>query len=403
MRMCERKPWARQLVSILLLAALLVVAAIPGAAVARADGTQVILDPATATIPVGGVVSLDIKIAGVTNLFGVEVRLSFDPTKLSVQDAVQFQTGIQIQPGTFPNPSDGFVAVNSSDNAAGTIVYAITLLAPAAPVSGSGTLARVTFQGLAPGQVNVIFTAVSLLDNLTRPLTTSTQNGSITVTGPTATATAVPPTPTRTPTATIVPPTATATTVPTAGPSPTPTRTATATAVAPTATPIPGACSAFWTVRFGDTLSAIARRFGTTVAAIATANYIANPNLIRVGMVLCIPGQTLPPPPPPPSCVYIVQAGDTLSRIAVRFNTTFQAIAALNGILNPNIIRVGQRLAIPGCTTPPPPPAQFYTVKAGDTLYAIALRFNTSVAALAVANNLANPNIIFVGQVLRIP
>jgi LysM repeat protein len=383
-----RKSWARRLVSVLALAALLVGVTLPGAAVALADGTQVILDPASATVAVGGVVSMDIKIVGVTNLFGAEVRLSFDPTKLSVQDAVQFQTGIQIQPGTFPNPSDGFVAVNSADNAAGTIVYAITLLAPAAPVTGSGTLARVTFQALAPGNVNVIFTAVSLLDNMTQPITTTTQNGTITITGPTATPTTAPPT--ATPTATVGP---------TVTPGPTPTATA-------TTTPSSG-CVAFWTVRFGDTLSGIARQFGTTVAAIAAANNIVNVNFIRVGQVLCIPSGVTPQPTPVPStCTYVVVRGDTLTSIAIRFGTSVQALAAQNGILNPNRIFVGQKLVIPGCQVapPPPPPAcNLYTVKPGDTLSCIALRFGTTVAAIAVRNNIANPNIIFVGQQLCIP
>jgi LysM repeat protein len=400
MRLIERKPWARQLISVLVLATMLLTVAIPGAAgsaaVVKADGTQVLLDPSTTTLPVGGVAAVDIKIVGVTNLYGVEVRLSFDPTKLSVQDAVQFQTGIQIQPGTLPNPSDGFVAVNSVDNAAGTIVYAITLLAPAAPVSGSGTLARITFRGLANGQVNVIFTAVSLLDNLTQPLTTSTGNATITVTGPTATPTTAGPTATATRTATR---TATPAATNTPGPGPTATRTV---APQPTATASPSGCTANYTVHFGDTLSAIARRFGVTVAALTAANGIANPNWIRVGQVLCIPGGGTPPPPPP-SCTYIVKAGDTLFGIAIRYGTTVQTLARLNGILNPSWIRSGQRLVVPGCTTPPPPQQHCYVVQRGDTLSSIALRFHTTVIALVVANNLPNANVIFAGQTLRIP
>jgi LysM repeat protein len=124
-------------------------------------------------------------------------------------------------------------------------------------------------------------------------------------------------------------------------------------------------------VQPGENLFRISLRYGTTIAAIQSANGIANPNLIFVGQQLIIPGDdgvppvpTQPPgqpqpqptatpvPPPTDGQLYVVVPGDTLSRIARRFNTTYQAIAAANGIVNPNLIFVGQRLTIPG-TTPP--------------------------------------------------
>lgn len=120
-----------------------------------------------------------------------------------------------------------------------------------------------------------------------------------------------------------------------------------------------------YTVQPGDTLSGLARRYNTSVQAIAKANNIANPNLIYVGQVLEIPtdgGGVTPPPPPPPSPggTYIVQRGDTLSAIARRFGVTYQAIAQANNIANPNLIYVGQVLIIPGGSggvpQPPGPP-----------------------------------------------
>lgn len=115
-------------------------------------------------------------------------------------------------------------------------------------------------------------------------------------------------------------------------------------------------------VTWGDTLTNLASRFGTTITAILQANpQISNPNLIFVGQDLEIPTgstppgtpvppPTTPPPVPPPtgSQVYIVQPGDTLSAIARRFNTTVSAIAQASGIANFNLIYVGQRLTIPG-------------------------------------------------------
>jgi LysM repeat protein len=126
-----------------------------------------------------------------------------------------------------------------------------------------------------------------------------------------------------------------------------------------------------YVVQPGDNLFRISLRFGVPVASIAQANGIANPNLIYVGQVLIIPagGQPVPPtstprpggptPTPPPGggeTTYVVQRGDTLNRIAARFGTTAAAIAQLNGIANPNLIFVGQVLRIRGGTGPGPGP-----------------------------------------------
>jgi LysM repeat protein len=119
------------------------------------------------------------------------------------------------------------------------------------------------------------------------------------------------------------------------------------------------------TVQPGETLFRISVRYGVSLTAIVQANNISNPNLIFVGQVLVIPtGGTTPPPatpvpggnnPPPAGTSYVVQRGDTLGSIARRFGTTFQAIAAANGIANPNLIYVGQTLVISGGGTTPPP------------------------------------------------
>lgn len=110
--------------------------------------------------------------------------------------------------------------------------------------------------------------------------------------------------------------------------------------------------------------------------------------------------------------VHVVQPGENLFRISLRYNVTMAAIAARNGILNWNLIYVGQRLTIPGTTggqqpppvvTPTPPTETSYTVVRGDYLSAIARRFGTTIAAIAQRNNIANPNLIYPGQVLIIP
>jgi peptidoglycan/xylan/chitin deacetylase (PgdA/CDA1 family) len=113
------------------------------------------------------------------------------------------------------------------------------------------------------------------------------------------------------------------------------------------------------------------------------------------------------PAPPATSTTYTVRAGDTLYSIARRYNTTVTSIAQENNIRNVNLIRVGQRLTIPGraVSVPQPPPApapRTYTVKRGDTLYSIARRYNTTVSRLAQVNNIRNVNLIRVGQRLVI-
>jgi LysM repeat protein len=120
-------------------------------------------------------------------------------------------------------------------------------------------------------------------------------------------------------------------------------------------------------VQWGDTLTGIARRFNTTVQAIVQLNNIPNPNLIYAGQELEIPEDGQPPPPPaptptPPSggqTTYVVQSGDTLTRIAGRFGTTVALLVQVNNIPNPNLIYVGQVLIIPGTAQPPPAPATF--------------------------------------------
>jgi spore germination protein len=151
-----------------------------------------------------------------------------------------------------------------------------------------------------------------------------------------------------------------------------------------------------YTVQPGDTLWRIAQRFGTTVEAIVQLNNISDPSLIFPGQVLLIPVTT----PPPAVRQYTVQPGDTLWRIAQRFGVTIEEIVRLNNISDPNRIIPGQVLLIPAAPTPGP---QQYTVQPGDTLWRIAQRFGTTVEAIAALNNITDPNRIFPGQVLLIP
>ena len=96
---------------------------------------------------------------------------------------------------------------------------------------------------------------------------------------------------------------------------------------------------------------------------------------------------------------YTVQSGDTLSSIASKFGTSYQTLASLNGISNPNLIYVGQVLQVTGSASNS---SVYYTVRAGDNLSSIASRYGTSYQSIASLNGLANPNLIYAGQTLKI-
>ena len=111
---------------------------------------------------------------------------------------------------------------------------------------------------------------------------------------------------------------------------------------------------------------------------------------------------------PPEPTIHVVERGETLFRIALRYGTSVEALVRANYIADPDLIRVGQRLVIPisrssrsnGLDRLTP---LIHVVRAGETLFRIALRYGTSVEALARANHIADPNLIRVGQRLVIP
>ncbi|MFQ5855701.1 MAG: LysM peptidoglycan-binding domain-containing protein [Anaerolineae bacterium] len=350
-----------------------------GSLPAAQGSTAVALDPSSAAVSVGETVVMNIRVQDVNNLFGADVRLKYDSAVIEVVDANTLVPGIQISSGDFPDTSGGrgFVAQNTVNPSEGTIGYAMTLLSPAQPVSGSGTLASITFRGKASGSSNVGFTSVLLSDANANQIPTTKSDGTISVGGGLAPTETPKPAPIKTPTP---------------GPPP---------------PPSPSRC--VYTVKAGDTLFSIARQFGTTVSDIAQANGITNVNQIFAGQKLVIPNCEPGPEPPPGECfTYVVKPGDTLYSLARRFGTTVSDIALRNNIVNPSLIFVGQKLTIcpKGAIPPAPqPPAQcmFYTVQRGDTLFSVALRYDSTVQAIAQANNIANPNLIFVGQKLCIP
>ena len=220
----------------------------------------------------------------------------------------------------------------------------------------------------------------------------------------------------------------------------------------PTETPTP----VVHIVQYGETLDEIADLYDSSIATIREANDLTPAERIFPEQSLVIPAQSLgttaaaseptvtsEPTPTPTSTLtptpttaptltatpmptstpaptstptptqYVVRAGDTLGSIAERFDTTTDALAQLNGILNPSRIFLGQVLKIPAASTAAPgeleaqtiaePTPRTYTILPGDTLFRVAIRFDINVAELADANNITDYNLIYPGQVLVIP
>ncbi len=152
-------------------------------------------------------------------------------------------------------------------------------------------------------------------------------------------------------------------------------------------------------VQPGDTLFKIAQRFNTTVDAILAINpEIKDPNLIFPGQKILIPIERK-------FEIYVVQPGDTLFRIAQRFGVTVAEILAINPeIKDPDDIRPGQKIRIPVKPVPPKPKPRVYVVQPGDTMFKIAQRFGISLKELIRANpQIKDPNLIFPGQRINIP
>lgn len=161
-----------------------------------------------------------------------------------------------------------------------------------------------------------------------------------------------------------------------------------------------------YTIRSGDTFFVLASRFNTTVEAIMAINPGVDPNRLQVGQIICIPGAM---PPPMPTCpngfFHVIRPGDTLFRLSQEFGVSVEAIMRANPGIDPNRLQIGQRICIPRAVPPTPscPNGFFYTIRAGDTLFELSQRFNVSVQAIINANPGIDPNRLQIGQTICIP
>lgn len=137
--------------------------------------------PSSQTISADGTGATQVQVADVSNLYGVQFHLTFDPNIVQVVDADSSKPGTQIAIGPLFSGKDYFVAQNQVDNTTGVIVFAITLRAPATSIVGSGTLAAVTWQGKGPGQSALTLTQTGLADPNGGAICHRVENGNVQV------------------------------------------------------------------------------------------------------------------------------------------------------------------------------------------------------------------------------
>jgi hypothetical protein len=140
------------------------------------NGANVYLQPVEST---DNTIMVDVMIDNISNMYGAEFRLRYDPAILAVQDLNPDQNGLQVQVGTLLPIDKGFVVANKVDETTGEIVFAMTLLNPAPPAEGSGPLARVSFKVLqnTPTTLNIEHAKLVAADLQTIP----SQNGSMNI------------------------------------------------------------------------------------------------------------------------------------------------------------------------------------------------------------------------------
>ena len=152
--------------------------------------------------------------------------------------------------------------------------------------------------------------------------------------------------------------------------------------------------SNIYTVKKGDTLYQIAKKYNINIDELKKTNNLTTNNL-SIGQKLTIPQKQIEKPTI--TTIYTVKKGDTLYQIAKKYNTTVNDIKQLNNLTS-NLLSIGQKLKIPELNEI----YTIYTVKKGDSLYQIAKKYNTTVNDIKQLNNLTN-NLLSIGQELKIP
>jgi hypothetical protein len=140
---------------------------------------RLVVSPQETRLQVGDITTLDLTVAQVRDLYGVEVHLRFDSEAIEIVDTDAVQDGIQLEPGTLPTPD--FVVQNQADNKAGTIDYAVTQLPPRRPGEGAGVVARITLRAKRSSVSEVHIQEFLLADTNGNHIDAMSQDGQIRV------------------------------------------------------------------------------------------------------------------------------------------------------------------------------------------------------------------------------
>jgi len=387
---------------------------LPRLVVAQGASTLVYLDPSAAQVEAGQTTSVDVVVGDTSNLYGVEVHLVFDPEFVEVVDADPGQAGVQVSLGPFLDV--GFVAVNEVDPGTGRIDFAYSQSPGLSGVSGSGTIATITFRGLQPGVSPLSFVAVLLADEGGNEIAVETQNGQVTVPGgepPTPTPTATPtesPTPPAGAALSFVPATAYVNVGSTVEvrlhvanasnlygvevhlthpdginaigieaepcindvvppPSLEGNRIDYAASLQAPSAPVEGECDLASITIQGLEVGTYPLEFTSALLSDPNGNPL---DVTTYDGTIVVSGPTeTPSPTPPPDCgdilgYHVVQPGETLYAIGRAYGVRPDAIARCNSIINPNLIYAGTTLAIPNVPWFPIPPGPVARRQFGD-------------------------------------
>ena len=145
-----------------------------------ASQTVIKLIPQEERIQIHKETTVDLTVEQVSELYGAQILIRFDPTVLEVVDADPAKEGVQVQPGTLPSPD--FIVQNMADNQAGTIDYALTSLPPSKPSNGDGVIAHITFRAKKAAVSQLIVEQALLADTTGGSIEATSQHGQIRVT-----------------------------------------------------------------------------------------------------------------------------------------------------------------------------------------------------------------------------
>ena len=161
----------------MLLASLVMVGALAASPVLAAGSALVLPDPLSVGMKSGEEKTVSIRVENATDLYGIEFQVSFDPNVVQVPDADDSLEGVQIAVGDWM--ADGFVAANKVDNEAGTVLFAATLLNPAEPLNGDGTVATIPFAAQGDGTSPLKITKTLLATRDAQETQSEAQDGAI--------------------------------------------------------------------------------------------------------------------------------------------------------------------------------------------------------------------------------